>query len=115
MPSAIRGDLLLNVFVKRITRTARRDVDLAELAKSAQSIEKFVERIKLKAPEGEPLRLEHDSFVAAIRGETPVVVTGEDGRDALAVALRIVDEIGRSLHKLRSDAPAHLQQQLGSA
>jgi len=93
----------------------RRDVDLAELAKSAQSIEKFVERIKLKAPEGEPLRLEHDSFIAAIRGESPVVVTGEDGRDALAVALRIVDEIGRSLQKLRSDAPAHLQQPLGSA
>ncbi|HEX7937377.1 MAG TPA: Gfo/Idh/MocA family oxidoreductase, partial [Gemmatimonadaceae bacterium] len=34
----------------------RADVDLVELAKASQSIEKFVERIKLKAPEGEPLR-----------------------------------------------------------
>lgn len=74
----------------------RADVDLAELAKASQSIEKFVERIKLKAPEGEPLRLEHESFVAAIQGKAPVVVTGEDGRDALEVALRIVREIEKS-------------------
>ncbi len=78
----------------------RRDVDVAELAKSSQSIEKFVERIKLKAPEGEPLRLEHDSFIAAIEGKSPVVVTGEDGRDALAVAMRIVTEIEKILPQL---------------
>lgn len=75
----------------------RRDIDIAELAKSAQSIEKFVERIKLKAPEGEPLRLEHESFLEAIEGRAPVVVTGEDGRDALAVAMRIVSEIEKTL------------------
>jgi predicted dehydrogenase len=90
----------------------RRDVDLLELAKSSQSIEKFVERIKLKAPDGEPLRLEHESFIAAIRRESPVVVSGEDGRDALAVALRIVDEINKSLPKLRDAVP---RQKLGSA
>lgn len=83
----------------------RGDVDLAELAKSSQSIDKFVERVKLKAPEGEPLRLEHESFIAAIEGKSPVVVTGEDGRDALAVALRIVDEIQRTLPALRGAAP----------
>jgi predicted dehydrogenase len=83
----------------------RHDVDLAELAKSSQSIEKFVERIKLKAPEGEPLKLEHDSFISAIRGHADVVVSGEDGRDALAVALRIVDEVHKSLPRLH-DAPA---------
>ena len=79
----------------------RKDVDLVELAKTAQSIEKFVERVKLKAPEGEPLRLEHESFVAAIAGKSPVVVSGEDGRDALAVALRIVNEIEKALPTLR--------------
>jgi predicted dehydrogenase len=78
----------------------RRDIDLAELAKSSQSIEKFVERIKLKAPEGEPLRLEHESFIAAIEGKSPVAVTGEDGRDALAVAMRIVTEIEKILPQL---------------
>ena len=79
----------------------RADVDLVELAKSSQSIEKFVERIKLKAPEGEPLRLEHESFIAAIQGKSPLVVTGEDGRDALAVALRIVSEIEKTLPALK--------------
>jgi predicted dehydrogenase len=80
----------------------RADVDLVELAKASQSIEKFVERIKLKAPEGEPLRLEHESFIAAILGKSPVVVTGEDGRDALEVALRIVREIEKSQATLRA-------------
>jgi predicted dehydrogenase len=80
----------------------RADVDLVELAKASQSIEKFVERIKLKAPEGEPLRLEHESFIAAIEGKSPVVVTGEDGRDALEVALRIVREIEKSQATLRA-------------
>ena len=56
-----------------------------------------MERVPLDAPEGEPLRLELESFVAAVRGEQPVLVSGEDGREALAVALRIVREIERSL------------------
>lgn len=84
----------------------RADVDLVELAKSSQSIEKFVERVKLKAPEGEPLRLEHESFIAAIEGKSPLVVTGEDGRDALAVALRIVREIEATLPALRGGSAA---------
>jgi predicted dehydrogenase len=75
----------------------RTDMDLVALAKSAQSIEAFVERVPIDAPEGEPLKLELESFVAALRGETPIAVTAEDGRDALAVALRIVQEIERSL------------------
>ena len=78
----------------------RRDVDFAELAKGAQAIEAFVERIPLSAPEGEPLRLEFESFLRAIRGETPVAVTGEDGREALAVALTIVREIERTMPSL---------------
>jgi len=70
------------------------------------NITDFVDRIKLTAPEGEPLRLEFDSFVAAVRGESPVVVTGEDGRRALAVALRIVAEIERTLPALTGEAAA---------
>ena len=78
----------------------RRDVDLAELAKGPLALEAFVERIPLEAPEGEPLRLEFESFLAALRGEQPVTVTGEDGREALDVALRIVREIERTLPAL---------------
>ena len=74
----------------------RDDVDLVELTKSPQQIEAFVERIPLEAPEGEPLRLEFRSFIDAVRGLAPVTVTGADGREALAVALRIVQEIERS-------------------
>jgi predicted dehydrogenase len=78
----------------------RGDLDLAQLAKGPLALEAFVERIPLDAPEGEPLRLEFESFVAAVRGEQPVVVTGRDGREALAVALRIVREIERTLPSL---------------
>ena len=74
----------------------RGDVDLATLAQQAQPLEAFVERVVLDAPEGEPLRLELESFVAALRGEAPIAVTGRAGRDALAVALRIVADIERS-------------------
>jgi predicted dehydrogenase len=78
----------------------RGDVDLAALAKGPLALEAFVERISLDAPPGEPLRLEFESFVAGIRGEQPIVVSGEDGREALAVALRIVREIERTLPSL---------------
>jgi predicted dehydrogenase len=75
----------------------RRDVDLAALVRQAQPLEAFVERQSIEAPDGEPLRLELENFVAALRGEEPVAVTGDEGRDALAVALRIVGDIERSL------------------
>jgi len=60
------------------------------------NITDYVDYIPLTAPEGEPLRLEFESFVSAIRGESDVVVTGDDGKRALAVALRIVAEIERT-------------------
>ncbi len=75
----------------------RRDVDMAALALQAQpDVTAFVERIPLEAPEGDALKLELESFVAAVRGEAPVPVTGDDGRDALHVALQIVADIERS-------------------
>ncbi len=78
----------------------RKGIDLTELARAPQELAAFVEHIRLTAPEGEPLRLEFQSFVDAIRGRAPVAVTGRDGRDALAVALRIVQEIERSAPSL---------------
>lgn len=79
----------------------REDVDLARLAHAPLELEAFVEAVPLVAPEGEPLRLEIDSFVQAINGEAPLVVSGRDGRDALEIALRIVREIERTLPALR--------------
>ena len=53
----------------------------------------LVERIELAGDGKEPLRAELEAWVAAVRGDGPLVVSGEDGRDALAVALRIMERI----------------------
>ncbi len=82
----------------------REGLDLRALAKLPQELESFVERIPLEAPDGEPLRLELESFLAAVQGRQPVVVSGREGRDALAVALRIVSEIERTLPALAGPA-----------
>ena len=48
-----------------------------------------VERVVLEAPEADALRLELQSFVHSVRGDRAVVVSGEQGRAALALALRV--------------------------
>jgi predicted dehydrogenase len=90
----------------------RKDVDLGALvrdAQGAQALESFVERVKVDAPEGEPLRLELEAFVQAVAGEAPIAVTGEDGREALAVALTIVHDIEQTLPSLSGTIPAPLR------
>jgi len=84
----------------------RGDIDVAALATAPLALEQFVERIPLRAEEGEPLRLEFESFLAAVRGESPVAVSGEAGREALSVALQIVVDIERSLPSLSGRVPA---------
>jgi predicted dehydrogenase len=87
----------------------RRDVDLAALvrdARGAQELAAFVEHVPIDAPEGEPLRLELEAFVRAVAGEAAIPVTGDDGREALAVALTIVRDIERTLPSLSGAAPA---------
>jgi predicted dehydrogenase len=83
----------------------RENLDFASLATAPIALEQFVERIPLEAEEGEPLRLEFESFLAAVRGEAPVAVSGEEGRDALAVALHIVSDIERTLPSLAGRSP----------
>jgi predicted dehydrogenase len=78
------------------------DLSKFEATGVAPELTNFVERIPLEAPEGEPLRLEFESFAAAIRGDAPLVVSGEDGRRALQVALRIVADIERNIPSLRA-------------
>jgi predicted dehydrogenase len=55
-----------------------------------------VERIVLDAPEADALQLELRSFVHAVRGQREVVVSGEEGRAALALALRVADAVRTS-------------------
>lgn len=45
------------------------------------------------APEQEPLQRQLAAFAAAVRDRTPPLVSGEDGRRALALALTILDRI----------------------
>ncbi len=50
----------------------------------------------------EPLRLEIESFLAAVKG-APVKVTGEDGRRALALSVDVTEKIRD--HAARADVP----------
>jgi predicted dehydrogenase len=59
----------------------------------ADKLEHIIERITLQGDQREPLRAELESFVAALRGEAEVAVSGREGRDALAVALEIIRRI----------------------
>ena len=55
----------------------------------------LVERIPLQGDGREPLRLELEAFLAAVRGESSPVVSAREGRAALEVAFRI----GRSIER----------------
>jgi len=62
----------------------------------ATRIEDIVEHVKLDAPEAEPLKLELESFVRAVRGEGEVAVSGAAGAQALVLATRVADAIQAS-------------------
>ena len=57
------------------------------------SLDRVVERVELAGDGAEPLRCELEAFVRAVRGEAATVVSGHDGRRALAVALEIMQRI----------------------
>jgi len=54
---------------------------------------------KLPVAPGEPLRLEIESFLHAVRTRTRPLVSGEDGRAALALALEINQAIAAHAHR----------------
>lgn len=62
----------------------------------ARRIEDIVEAVRLEAPEAEPLKLELESFLRAVRGESEVVVSGAAGAQALALAWRVAEAIQAS-------------------
>ena len=63
--------------------------------KGVPSLADIVERIPLRGDGREPLALELEAFLAAVRGESSPVVSAREGRAALEVALRI----GRSIQR----------------
>ena len=62
----------------------------------ATTLEQIVEHVRLDAPEAEPLKLELESFLRAVRGEEAVVVSGAAGAQALALACRVADAVQAS-------------------
>jgi predicted dehydrogenase len=68
----------------------REGVVLGSPGSEMPQLAEIVERVELGGDGKEPLRAELESFVAAVQGEGKLVVSGEDGRRALAVALDIV-------------------------
>jgi len=63
---------------------------------TATKLEDVVEQIPLEAPDADALRLELQSFVHAVRGDHDTVVTGHQGRQALALAIRVSEAVERS-------------------
>jgi predicted dehydrogenase len=63
---------------------------------TGNALSDVVERIALEAPEADALGLELRSFVRAVRGGRDVVVSGEEGRAALALALRVAAAVRTS-------------------
>jgi predicted dehydrogenase len=82
-----RQDLLM------IDVTAAAGMDPAQLAALAQMVSQHpsagLSLKKISVEQGEPLRLEIASFLGAVRARATPVVSGEDGRAALALALEI--------------------------
>jgi predicted dehydrogenase len=62
---------------------------------SVAALEDAVETIALEAPEEDALGLELRSFVRTVLGQNDSVVTGAEGRDALALALRVSEAVAR--------------------
>ncbi|MCU1223652.1 MAG: oxidoreductase domain protein [Edaphobacter sp.] len=89
-----RQDLLM------IDVTAAAGMDPVQLAAMAQLVQQAGQHpsaglslTKVPVEQGEPLRLEIESFLQAVRNRTVPVVSGEDGRAALALALEINEAI----------------------
>lgn len=59
-------------------------------------LEDVIEIVPLEAPAAEPLALELDSFLGAVRGGGEGGVSGGAGRAALALALEVAEVVGRS-------------------
>ncbi len=80
----------------------RGDFDPLQLARAPRALEDFVELVPLTAPDAEPLALELTQFLGAVAGRNAVAVTGQEGREALEAALRIVTAIEQARAVLRA-------------
>jgi predicted dehydrogenase len=59
------------------------------------TLSEIVEQVPLDAPEADALALELDSFLQAVQGQGDGVVSGQEGRAALALALTVTEAVQR--------------------
>jgi predicted dehydrogenase len=75
----------------------REGVELVGLARTKElgelSLADIVERVPVRGDDAEPLRLELEAFIRAVKGDTTGCVSAAEGRAALEIALRIENEI----------------------
>lgn len=83
---------------------AEREVSVASLLPPEPGDERpRIAARALEVEQVEPLKAEIASFLAAVRGEHPPLVSGEDGRRALHVAVQILESIRRHAAKIGVD------------
>jgi predicted dehydrogenase len=86
----------------------RRDgIELEDLARRRDvgqvSLADIVERVPIRGDGAEPLRLELEAFLSAVRGTGGASVSAAEGRAALEIALRIENEIEGSAYVSAQD------------
>ena len=59
------------------------------------TLNEIVEQVPLEAPGADALALELESFIRAVRGDAGAVVSGPEGRAALALALAVTEAVQR--------------------
>ena len=71
---------------------AEQSVSSVQLNRSPEGPPEIAPRI-VEVQEQEPLKAELEAFVAACRGESSTAVSGRTGRDALAVAVEVRQQV----------------------
>lgn len=63
--------------------------------------DRVIQPIEIPVEKQEPLRAELEAFLRCVRERTPPVVSGEDGRDAVALATRVASALGESMRRFQ--------------
>jgi UDP-N-acetylglucosamine 3-dehydrogenase len=85
-----RGLLVCNYLTQELTYFKNAELDAARVNQDTLQGVSEGAVVSYPVPKGEPLKLELEAFVAAVRGEGPLVVDGEAGLRSLHLALGLI-------------------------
>ena len=71
-------------------------------AKGMRLVDRAMQPFDLQIEKKEPLRAENDAFLQCVRERTRPVVSGEDGLEAVELALRVREAIDAALRRFKS-------------